>query len=67
MSRKRLRIFEKITKKKQGLSLQLIPSTGQADEVSDLKQSFVSDASEISVEEAMTPDTQVGGFLCIKV
>ena len=59
-----MRIFEKITKKKLSLSLVF---AGQPDEgVADLRQSFCSDASEISVEDAITPEPQAG-FLCIKV
>lgn len=64
MSRKRLRIFEKITKKKLSLSLHL--SEQPEEPVADLRQSFVSDASEISVEDAITPEPHAG-FLCIKV
>lgn len=64
MSRKRLRIFEKITKKQLSLSLQLTASPEQPHEaLSDLRESF---ASEISVEDASTPEPHAG-FLCLKV
>lgn len=64
MSRKRLRIFEKITKKK--LSLSLVSAEQPDGAVADLRKSFCSDTSEISVEDAITPEPQAG-FLCIKV
>ena len=70
MSRKRLRIFEKITKKKLSLSQQFSDAPSdqrqQEEAVADLKKSFTSDASEISVEDAMTAEPHAG-FLCIKV
>ena len=67
MSRKRLRIFEKITKKQLSLSLQLTASPEQPHEaLSDLMKSFTSAASEISVEAASTPGPHAG-FLSIKV
>lgn len=66
MSRKRLRIFEKITKKQLKMSQQFSTPEQPHETVADLKRSFVSETSEVSLEDAVTPEPQAG-FLCIKV